>query len=189
MGWNARTIGTVTVLFSLGLAGAFAQTLHARPQAVAACSAAGVQSVIVSTRVASPANHFLKGASPRIEFEPQKESSAKSPSTRRVVKVIILGPVLGSMDSRNVKTHVICSGKGFVLTATITRSANYNGSALQNILWQPEIEVSVRLRQSQAVCRTVWRMRLTNGTWINRSHPSEFPDYQRYPLTLTKAIH
>lgn len=176
-------------LLSLGLGGAFAKNLHARQGAGMGCSAVEVRSVIGLTEIASRANHFLNAAVPLIEAESQKRPSAEGSQEPRAVKVIVLGPVLGSMDSRNVKTHVTCDIKGFVLVATITRSANYTGSAAQDILWRPNIEISAILRQRGAVCEAVWKMRLTNGTWVDRSRPRAFPDYQRYPFTLTKVIH
>lgn len=67
------------------------------------------------------------------------------------------------MDSRDVKTSLGCSATGLVLTATITRSAYYNGSAAKNLFWRPIIAIAAILYQLGAVFDVEWRMRLPNG--------------------------
>ena len=90
------------------------------------------------------------------------------------------------MDSRKLKTDLVCTANGFVLTATITRSANFNGAALQNVNWYPRITIAVVLHEPEVVFQTTWRMRLT--TSAERDHAQTTLSDQRYPITLTKMI-
>ena len=101
--------------------------------------------------------------------------------------IIAVGPVLGSMDSREVKTDLACTPEGVAVTATITRSADFHGSVLKNVIWRPRIEVAIIRRQPEVIFRGTWKMRLTTGTELYHAQTPPYSD-QRYPLTLTKSI-
>jgi len=101
--------------------------------------------------------------------------------------VIAHGPVLGSMDSQKVETDLLCTAKGLLLTATITRSADYNGSALKNAAWRPQINITIVLHQAEPIFQATWKMRLTTGAEVSRAETPLYAD-QRYPITVTKTI-
>jgi hypothetical protein len=103
------------------------------------------------------------------------------------IAIVARGPVLGSMDSEKLKTDLTCSSEGLVLTATITRSANYHGAVRQNLLWFPQITVVVVPLISNMVFQTIWRMRLTNGKRLDRSRTPPFPE-RKYPIAITKKF-
>jgi len=100
--------------------------------------------------------------------------------------IVAVGPVLGLMDSREIATDVSCSDDGVVLTATLTRSAEYTDSLKKNVLWRPRLSVRID-RKRRVVIRTVWRMRLTTGAEVTRSRMSPYPE-QRYPMIVTRIL-
>lgn len=104
------------------------------------------------------------------------------------VTVVVRGPVLGSMDSEKLNTDLACSSDGIVLTATVTRSANYDGSVMQNLNWFPQIKIVLVPRQAEVVFQTVWKMRLTNGRKIDRARTPPYPE-KKYPIAITRIIH
>jgi hypothetical protein len=97
------------------------------------------------------------------------------------------GPLLGSMDSNAVPVELTCTTIGVGLTATITRSANYDGAVLQNIQWRPIVEIKVVLHQPEATFDSTWAMRLSNGVVVDHSHPWPYSG-QPYPITVTKTL-
>jgi hypothetical protein len=101
--------------------------------------------------------------------------------------LVARGPVLGSMDSRQVETDLACTPNGVLLTATITRSADYNGSAAKNVLWRPRIEIAIVLRQTGIVFQTKWRMRSSTGAELSHAQTPPYPDRQ-YPLVVTITL-
>lgn len=104
------------------------------------------------------------------------------------ITIIARGPVLGSMDSEKLNTDVACSIDGFVLTATITRSENYNGAVRQNVLWSPEITIVIVPRRTSVVVQTIWKMRLSNGKELGRARTPPYRQ-QDYPITVTQTVH
>jgi hypothetical protein len=103
------------------------------------------------------------------------------------IEVIALGPILGSMDSPEVETELRCAKRGMVMTATITRSANFHGSALQNQTWRPIITIALVSRVPNVTFETIWRMRLTTGAGLRHAQTPPYPD-QKYPITVMKTI-
>jgi hypothetical protein len=104
------------------------------------------------------------------------------------VTIVARGPVLGSMDSEKLSTALACTRDGFVLTATITRSANYHGAVRQNVLWSPEIIIVIVPRQPAVVAQTIWKMRLSNGKELGRARTPPYLQ-QDYPITVTQTVH
>lgn len=152
-----------------------------------ACAGMEVRSIDIS---AEPDRKVLLDATPEkpaIQIVPAPPSSTTPGASEKVVTVIALGPVLGSMDSPKVETCLACTAKGVVLTATITRSADYHGAVLANIIWRPKIEIAVALRQPEIILATTWRMRLTTGAELAHAQTPPYPD-QKYPITVTATV-
>lgn len=103
------------------------------------------------------------------------------------IAIVARGPVLGSMDSEKVDTELACSSDGLVLTATITRSANYHGAVRQNLLWFPQITIVVVPLTAKIEFQTIWNMRLTNGKMVVRSRTPPYPE-KNYPITITRKF-
>jgi len=107
--------------------------------------------------------------------------------TTDFIVVVALGPVLGSMDSHQVETDLKCTEKGLALTVMLTRSADYDGAHLKNVLWRPKIQLTMVLHQPEATLETMWNMRLTTGAQV---HHAQFPPYsdQIFPIILSKTL-
>ena|SRR5215472_347982 len=103
------------------------------------------------------------------------------------ITIVARGPVLGSMDSEKLNTAVACTTDGFVLTATITRSANYNGAVRQNVLWSPEITIVVVPRQPAVIVQTIWKMRSSDGKELGRARTPPYRQ-QDYPIAVTQTV-
>jgi hypothetical protein len=101
--------------------------------------------------------------------------------------ITAVGPVLGSMDSKNVKTDLACTPKGFVVTATLTRSADYHAASAKNVLWRPRINAEVILQEQEVTFKVTWRMRLTTGEELDHAQTLPYPD-TKYPLTVMETI-
>jgi hypothetical protein len=108
-------------------------------------------------------------------------------SRKREVVLQALGPMLGSMDSPEVKTAIDCTRQGVVVTGTITRSADFNGAALQNQIWRPRITIVVNLLRPDVVFQTTWKLRLTTGVPVGQARTPPYPE-QRYPITVTRRF-
>lgn len=141
------------------------------------CRSVEVRSLAVSTE--------RVGTSRNIKPEAIEESPVSG--DEMTAQVTVLGPPLGPMDSSAIKTKIACSQSGFVLTATITRSAAFNGSVLQNALWQPRIRLLVRLRQRHVPFRTLWRMRTTNGVELTFAQTPPLRG-RRFPIVLARRL-
>ena len=118
---------------------------------------------------------------PRIEVSEKKESNA----ARDRISIVAYGPVLGSMDSSTVNVDFTCTGDGVAVNAKITRSANFTGGVLQNVIWHPKINMVVRILHAEAVLEVTWRMFLTNGRELAKAQTPGYPP-QDYP---TKTVH
>lgn len=137
-------------------------------------------SVIERARVESPG--------PLIEVTYSRASKGHSAARGGAVQISALGPVLGSMDSRAIRLQPVCTRTGIAVAATVTRSAQYHGGALQNAIWRPRIVIVAHARAAEASVRIVWRMRLTNGKQINRATTPSYPA-QDYPASVSGEIH
>jgi hypothetical protein len=159
-------------LLSLGTPSADAQ------QPIKKCATMEVRSLDVSLKLVED-----------IPLDAQQETieSHSTGTDPKYVTVVARGPVLGSMDSEKLNTDLTCSNDGLVLTATITRSANYRGAVRQNQLWFPQITIVAVPLTPETVFQTIWKMRLTNGRMLERSRTPPYPE-KRYPITITKRI-
>jgi hypothetical protein len=122
-----------------------------------------------------------------IDVAPAPSGAAPPAAPGRAIQVIAVGPPLGSMDSRAVQTELSCTWQGIALTATITRSADYQGGALKNVLFRPRIELVVILQQSAATFQITWKMRTTAGAELDHAQTPPYPD-QPYPITSSTTI-
>lgn len=136
--------------------------------------------VIERAHVANPA--------PVIHVTRLREANEGPRPREGQVNIAALGPVLGSMDSRVVRMHSVCTKRGVLLTVTLVRSAHYHGAALQNVIWRPRITMVARLRVPAVSFGITWRMRLTSGKEVRSSQTPTYP-VQDYPVTVEKEIH
>ena len=123
----------------------------------------------------------------KIKIAPPPTSETTPSAEGKAVMVIVPGPVLGSMDSHEIKTDLACTANGLVLTATITRSADYHGAVIKNVDWRPRIEMTVILRKPEVMLEAIWKMRLTNGDWVAHTQTPGYPE-QTYPITMTATV-
>ncbi|HVB34554.1 MAG TPA: hypothetical protein VNJ52_09315 [Patescibacteria group bacterium] len=179
---RVRSAGVHGLVLLAALAGSTAWAQH---RAVMACPTVEVQSVSVFPQLAER-GHFGR-PTPQID---EVASSPRTPAPRagkHAVKLIALGPVLGSMDSPRLDIAGACIEKGFALRVTLARSASFHGSAAKNVIWRPRITVVLRPRRPGAVLQVTWRMRLTTGAFPRQARTPGFP-MQKYPVKLTKRI-
>jgi len=147
------------------------------------CALVEVRSVHVSAEGANPKD----ATSAKIDVSRAQLQATLAGEIKTVVTVVALGPVLGSMDSTDVRTDLACTAKGIRLTATITRSAHYNGAALKNVLWRPEVTLAVSLNKDEVIFESVWAMRLSTGVNLDHAQTPSQPD-QTYPITVTRTL-
>ncbi len=170
----------VSIVCSLGLSVTYANA----QEIMKTC--AGMEARLINIS-AEFVKKVLLDTRPEIAIIPTPPSSTTPGAAGKAVTVIALGPVLGSMDSPTVETDLACTAKGVVLTATITRSADYHGAAAKNVLWRPKIEIAVVLRQPEGIFEATWRMRLTTGAEMDHARTPSYPD-QKYPITVTTTV-
>jgi len=125
-----------------------------------------------------------------VPLDAQQETIETGPSATgtKVITVVASGPILGSMDSEKLNPGLACSSEGLVLTATITRSANYSGAVRQNVIWFPRITIVLVPHQADMAFQAIWKMRLTSGKEVDRARTPPYPE-KKYPITVTKTIH
>lgn len=150
------------------------------------CPGAEIQSINVSAEIEKKAP--LDTRPETIEIAPGYASNPNSRPAEGTVTAVALGPVLGSMDSPKVKTEVTCTANGFLLTATITRSADFHGAALQNVDWRPRATITVLLRQPEIAIETTWKVRLTTGVELHHAQTPPYPE-RTFPIKVTKVVH
>lgn len=161
-------------------------SMPAAPQPVKVCPEVEIQLINVSAEMERKAS--LDTRTETIEIAPAQVSNPKFPAAEEALMAVAVGPILGSMDSPNVKTEVTCTASGFLLTGTISRSAEFHGAALQNVNWRPKIAITLLPRQPEITVQVSWKMRLTTG--IELYHAQTPPYSERtFPITLTKVIH
>jgi hypothetical protein len=152
---------------------------------VRTCPTVEIRTLSVSFQLERP---IPPGAPPGTgEIAPASVSTKTSGTDESLVTVIALGPILGAMDSREVKTDLACTPKGIVLTARISRSADFKGAVAANVSWRPEIEIGIVLRRPEVIIQTTWRMTLTTGEELDRATTPPYPE-NKYPVTVTKPI-
>lgn len=101
--------------------------------------------------------------------------------------VMAIGPVLGSIDSKDVETALACGANGVTVTATTTRSASYGGGVQKNVLWRPRLEIVLVPRRAGTVLTTTWKMRLTTGSKVRRTRMPPYPE-MNYPVSAVNVI-
>jgi hypothetical protein len=168
---------TVIIACCLGL---LATPANAQ-RVIKTCAGVEVRSIDISAEVVRRVP--VRAAPAEIEVLPAPAAAGKA------LTLIARGPTLGSMDSPNVETDLACTAAGFVLTATIARSANYHGAAAQNVNWYPRITIAVAILQPAVVFQATWRMRLTTGTEVHHAQTPPYPADQEYPIIVTKTVH
>lgn len=167
----------LVVLAALSMVGSAPPGSAGGEGALAECRSVEVRSLTVATVRAE--------TSGGIKPEAIEESSLSG--GEMTTQVTVFGPPLGSMDSPSIQTEVGCWPSGVVLTATITRSAAFNGAVLQNALWQPRIRLLMRLRQRHVPFRTVWRMRSTEGVELTFAQTPPFQG-RRFPIVQARRL-
>lgn len=115
-----------------------------------------------------------------------------SPATPRMPgdsqMVVAIGPLLGSMDSPDVKTNVACSADGDVtISAMISRSHNFTGSVTRSISWRPKLTFAVSPIKPSTRVSVVWTMSLDSGSPVHITVTPPF-DLQVYPITASTLI-
>lgn len=138
----------------------------------------------VEVRLTGVTTEFYKQG---VSFDDPPKINVAPRVTGLPVTVTALGPVLGSMDSKSVKTELACTPKGVVLTATLTRSADYHAASAKNVLWRPRIEAEIVPRGPEVTLEVTWRIRLTTGEELDHAQTPPYPD-TKYPLTVTETI-
>jgi hypothetical protein len=141
------------------------------------CQGAVIQSIRISTEYSNA-----------IPFDDKVRIAASYIPGTQNATVTLFGPILGSMDSKDVKVKSACTAMGWKLTSWIERSSEYTGAAAKNARWRPKIEVVLALRQPGSALQAIWRMRLTTGDEImNGQTPGE--PAQRFPIVLSTTLH
>jgi len=107
------------------------------------------------------------------------------PDMGRPVRVVLFGPVLGSMDSVNeTSAGLVCTDEGMIVTVTIKHLGN---TAVRNLLWRPRVELALSLHQQQVVVEGKWIMRDRTGTLVDSATGWGGPE-EKFPLTIEKMI-
>jgi hypothetical protein len=117
-------------------------------------------------------------------------SMSRRPYTRQasssnIYNITVTGPMLGSMDNPEVRGTVSCGPSGIILTGTITRSAAYNGSVLQNIAWHPKAQFTVISNGRGVNIVARWLLVSGNGHELNFDLNSLG---QFFPYTVSKFV-
>ncbi|MGI8992531.1 MAG: hypothetical protein ACR2I2_23490 [Bryobacteraceae bacterium] len=152
---------------------------------VKTCVGMEVRSIGVS--VEPQADGRLDVVPETIELLAEETSATPSRGGGKPVTIVAHGPILGSMDSPEVKTALACTPNGFRLTAMITRSAGFHGAALQNVNWRPKITIAFAGRQPEIVFQAVWRMRLSTGIELDHAQTPPYPN-EKYPIIIAKTV-
>ena len=174
---RTRVMATIPIATAIVCSLGLLAPLVKAQEVLKTCAGVEVRTIHVSIEL-DEGDSFLPDPSPKITEESGK-----------IRTLTAVGPPLGSMDSPELETALACSKKGFVLTATITRSANFKGSVLQNVVWRPKIEIEVVPRQVEVIVEATWKRRVTTGKYMNQAETAAapYPD-QKYPITMTKIL-
>ncbi len=107
---------------------------------------------------------------------------ASGPKQGAVVRAIVRGPILGSMDSRHMLVSTACMPGGLRLIATASRSAGFAGAVGKDVLWRPVVIIDARMRSQTARFVSVWR--ITKGG--AELHVAVTPPYPAYALPIVR---
>ncbi len=118
----------------------------------------------------------LRAAGPHRQAQPSLITSAAS---QQEVTVLALGPVLDSLDAREIEVDPSCTADGATIVATIM---HYSGGVKKNVLWRPRIRIVITPRRPEVRFKATWRMRGVEGAGLGRVGA------QRYPVTVTTTI-
>ena|ERR1700730_6149605 len=164
----------VGIIFSLGLLAS-----PANPQdIVKRCVGVEVRSISVSSE---------RALNTPLDAKPATIETGPPGAAIKEVTIVSRGPVLGAMDSPQVKTELSCTTRGLDLVATISRSEHYNGTVARNRLWRPRIDMVVMLDASEIFLQAIWKMRLTSGREMDLARTPPYPE-EKYPITVTKTL-
>lgn len=169
----------VAGLVTLAATGAIALSSTCAAAAVVDCPLALVRAYTVEfeTDVDAAWRAEIRTAEPGI-------FASGSPADRRVV---VTGPVFGSMDSRELETTFACTADGLAVTFVVTRSAQYRGGVKKNVLWRPRVVLALLERGQIPVVAAIWRMRDDRGQELERADTPPLASYA-LPLTVRKRL-
>jgi hypothetical protein len=97
------------------------------------------------------------------------------------------GPILDALHRRDVAYRVDCTASGLAIEATIVQLTRERGAVLKNILWQPTITLQATPSGPIAEVRATWRMRLPDGTELDRAQTPPYAE-RTYPITVATTI-
>ena len=146
-------------------AGAQPRTIHCRGLEVRAAE-------VVATAGVGPEN-------PAVKLETLASSSG--------VTLRATGPILGSMDFREVETSLACTPEGVEWTAFVKRTAEFIGAVQKNILWRPRVDLVVTGQRGGEVVKTTWKIRTTAGIELERAGTPPFGE-QELPLSIALVL-
>jgi hypothetical protein len=104
-----------------------------------------------------------------------------------VLNVEVIGPILGSMDSRDISLSTRCAADGIYIRAATIRSVNYRGVALKNVLWRPLMSYQIVIHKHPIAISGEWQMFLSDGTPV---HDIVSPGlgHQALPIPFRRVI-
>jgi hypothetical protein len=164
----------VAIFFSVGL---LAIPANAQ-EIIKTCVGVEVRSIGVS---------YERALNTPLDAKPATIETGPPGAATKEITIVIRGPVLGAMDSPQVKTELSCTTTGFDLVATISRSEHYNGTVARNRLWRPQVSMVVILDASEIIFHAIWKMRSTSGREMDLARTSPYPE-EKYPITVTKTL-
>ncbi len=110
-----------------------------------------------------------------------------SAGSGNAVYLLASGPVLGSMDSREIAFETVCASGNIHVTATVTRASGYGGAVLKFTTWRPLIRFDLPLATRKRRVTLTWRMVSSSGAELNEGGlPTGFT--QPFPITLTHGV-
>jgi hypothetical protein len=102
----------------------------------------------------------------------------------KTLRVLLFGPVLGSMDSNDFPTGLTCTDSGIIITMTIE---HWGDAATKNILWRPRVELELILHQTKVVLEGKWVMRSRTGALVAKASGWGGPE-EKFPLTIERRF-
>lgn len=101
--------------------------------------------------------------------------------------ITIIGPVLGSMESKAVVPSWDCDGDALELRATIIRDARYPSSFLKNVPWRPRFDLTIVLKAESFAFALEFNMVSSDGAPVRRARKAP-ADEIAYPIDMTCRI-
>ncbi|MHB1678020.1 MAG: hypothetical protein ACYCSS_10870 [Sulfuriferula sp.] len=150
---------------------------------------AGTEVQLIHISIEPEREVILEGASekPVTMLVSAPPSPTPQHTSEKTITIVALDPILGSMDSRKLETRFTCTQRGVVLTAIITRSADYHDAVQKNVLWRPQLQIVIIPGQPEVIFETIWKMRLTTGAELNHTRMPPYPE-QNYPITVMTTV-